>query len=107
MNIADSTVCPGEEIIYNCVSTGNSQRWIIRTEGREPVEHFFTSEEPLQTIHTDGLFRFMLISTAHNHFESTVSVEAMVSLDNTMVECTGFYGKDTSTVHIVCFKLNF
>ena len=51
-------------------------------------------------------YTFTLLSAMQNHFESTVSVIAAVSIHNTDVECTGVTSRDSITIKIAgrsCF----
>ena len=100
-NIADSAACPGEELVYTCVSIGTSQRWLVQSEGGvQLVELVFTSGQSLGSQRRESHFTFTLVSTSYNHFESTVSFVATSSLHNTMLDCTGLTTPASVTVRI-------
>ena len=101
VNIADSEVCPGEELVYTCVSIGTSQRWQVQLRSGTSLQNIFFSGDSIGSVQLQGdSFTFRLISTSYNHFESTMTVMASASLDNAIMECTGLTAPDTLTIHI-------
>ena len=86
----DSALCPGEQLILNCVGQGTSQRWLIYHVGiSSPYEYSFTKEMAIGTQYTryPNQYTFTLIAREYNHFESSFSTIAMQSLNNTRVVC--------------------
>ena len=88
----DSLACPGEELVYTCVSTGESQRWHIINQDGSSIVHFYLRTDPIgvqqqRTDRNQNLYTFDLISTAFDNFVSTVSVVAALSMHNTRLEC--------------------
>ena len=86
----DSALCPGEQLILNCVGQGTSQRWLIYHVGiSSPYEYSFTKEMAIGTQYTryPNPYTFTLIAQEYNHFESSFSTIAMQSLNNARVVC--------------------
>lgn len=71
----DGMVCPGEELVYTCVSQGTSQRWrLTNTDSDTLVETTYVQgQQPGRTV-VRHQFTFMLVSSGQTHLTSTVSV---------------------------------
>ena len=101
-NIADNLpVCPREEIVCTCVSQSVSQRWRVKNEGVVTWESVFIRGQPAGTVEMRDPYRFTLISSNINHFESTVSVKATSSINNAVLECAAGSLRDTVTIQIL------
>ena len=82
------------------MSQGTSQRWRLDNDG-VVVEHaYIRGQEPAGHVVTRNPYTFTLVSTGQNHFKSTVSVVATMSIHNTVVECTGITSRDSITIRI-------
>ena len=97
----DGSICPGEEVVYTCVSQGTSQRWrIYSADGAVLVERVYALGQELGQAVMRNQYTLTLISAWQNYFKSTVSVVATTSINNTMVECTGFSSRESIAVKI-------
>ena len=96
-------VCPGEELILTCTIRGTSQRWTITDEDGADIEVTFTRNEQRPVAHyfNTMTFEFALISVAFDHFESTVSVVVTEEINNTRVECTGRFSRDSIIILMI------
>ena len=89
----DSLACPGEDLVYICVSQGDTQRWhIINEDGSLRAHCLYSRTDAIgtQTQLTDGNqnhYTIVLNSTAFDNFLSTISVVATLSMHNTRLEC--------------------
>ena len=87
----DMLACPGEELIYTCVSTGFSQWWTITNAAIfQPVVKIFRKEDILTSYPINQgpyHFNFTLWSTDHLSFTSSLSTNATESLNGTQIEC--------------------
>ena len=103
-NITESTVCPGDELFFICVSQGNLQRWRLKDEdGTIVINHLFRRGD--RPVYQQSQFRFTLVSSDYNHFESTASVTATASQNNHVLECAAGLQHDEVTIHITGFFL--
>ena len=96
----DDPACPGERLVYTCVSQGSSQRWRIRQNGGLLFDVVFIRGREPGSVVIRNPYTFTLLSTMQNHFESTVSVVAATSIHNTYVECTSVLLQDSITIKI-------
>ena len=87
----DDVACPGEELVYTCVSTGFSQWWTINNAAIfQPVVKIFRREDTLTSypfIRGPYHFNFTLWSTDHLSFTSSLSTNATEPLNGTQVVC--------------------
>ena len=95
----DGFPCPGEELVYTCVSQGTSQRWIIENEDRSRIDQVYASGDELGVI-VQNDYTFTLKLASHNQFKSMVSVTATISIHNTVLECTGHSSRASATIQI-------
>ena len=99
-------VCPGEELILTCTGQGTSQRWTITDEDGAGFEVSFSStstsdEQRLVSRYFNTItFEFALMSVAFSHFQSMISVVVTEEINNTRVECTGRFSRDSVIVMI-------
>ena len=106
-NITDKILCPGESVVYTCVSQGSTQRWRIENEGYAmPIELVYRRTEEPGSMSSKSSYRFTLVSTEYSHFESTVAVVIAVSMNNTVLECTGATQRDRVTIQIAGHRHN-
>lgn len=94
-------------MVFICVGQGNIQRWNLRNEdGMIVMQYTFTKGDQLEPVHPHSPFSFIfwLVSSDYNHFESTVSVIATVSLHNHVLECADGSLSDAVTIHIAGFS---
>ena len=96
----DDAACPGDRLVYTCVSQGTSQRWRISQHGVLLADTVFRRGENPGRVKTENLYTFTLVSATQNQFESTALVEAAMSIHNTEVECTGIPLRDSVTIKI-------
>lgn len=96
----DDPPCPGERLVYTCVSQGSSQRWRIQQNGGLLIDAIFIRGREPGSVIIRNPYTFTLISAMQNHFESTVSVVAAMSIHNTYVECTSVRLQDSITIKI-------
>ena len=96
----DDPACPGERLVYTCVSQGSSQRWRIRQNGGLLIDVVFIRGREPGSVVIRNPYTFTLLSTMQNHFESTVSVVAAMSIHNSYVECTSIRLQDSITIKI-------
>ena len=99
----DGIACPGEELVYICVSQGNIQRWHIINEDGTYEEHIYSRTDAVGTraYLSDGnqnLYTLVLNSTAYNAFTSTISVVATMSVHNIKLECKG---RSSASVRVI------
>ena len=93
LNLVDNNVaCPGEELVYTCVSTGFSQWWTITNAAviQPQVIKIFRKEDTLATYPINQgpyHFNFTLWSTDYLSFTSSLSTNATESLNGTRIEC--------------------
>ena len=110
-NIADDIACPGEKLVYTCVSQGTSQRWrIVNAGGMLSAEQVFGSGHRPGSAYSQNVYNFTLISTVYNHFESMLSAMATASIHNSVAECRGTSGmtlRDEVTLQITGFCICF
>lgn len=100
-NITDNAPCPGEAVVYTCVSQGNTQRWRIENADHTmPIEHIYTWTDEPGTVSTKTPYIFTLVSTDYSRFESTIDLVVTVSMNNTVLECTGDTLRDRATIQI-------
>ena len=86
----DGLACPGEDLVYICVSQGDTQRWhIINEDGSLRAHCLYSSTDTIgaQRQLTDDHYTIVLNSTAFDNFISTISVVATMSMHNTRLEC--------------------
>lgn len=86
--------CPGEELVYVCVSQGTSQRWRWLIVGSQIKEHIYSRTAAVGTQEqlideNQNVYNLMLNSTDYNAFTSTISAIATLSMHNIRLECTG------------------
>lgn len=96
----DDSACPGDRLVYTCVSQGTSQRWRISQHDVLLADTVFRSGEDKGRIKMKDSYTFTLISATQNQLESTVSVVAAMSIHNTEVECTGIPLRNSTTIKI-------
>ena len=90
-------------MLFNCVSQGNVQRWRLKNEhDMKVIDCVFRRGDPPETVQ-EGHFRFTLVSSHYSHFESIVSVTAMASQENHVLECASSFHHDAVTIHITGF----
>ena len=93
----DGLICPGEEVVYTCVSQGTTQRWRLdNTDSSTLIENTFLRRQPPGHTVVRLPFTFTLISSGQGQLKSTVSVLATTLIHNTVVECI-----DTSSRHSI------
>ena len=88
----NNVACPGEELVYTCVSTGFSQWWTITNAAviQPQVVKIFRKEDTLATYPINQgpyHFNFTLWSTDYLSFTSSLSTNATESLNGTRIEC--------------------
>ena len=96
----DDPACPGERLVYTCVSQGSSQRWRIQQNGGLLIDAIFIRGREPGSMVIRNPYTFTLISAMQIHFESSVSVVAAMSIHNTYVECTSVRLQDSITIKI-------
>ena len=95
----DGLACPGEELVYTCISQGTSQRWHIENEDGTRVDQLYTNGDTLDVTH-HGFYTFNLYSASPSDFISSVSVTASLSLHKTILQCTGHSSRASKTICI-------
>ena len=107
-NKVNSKVCKGDELIFTCTGQSTLNRWTVRKAGILLAQIFFSealnqpgSSETVQNFH------FTLISTANDHFVSTLSTVATNALNNAVVECADTLSKDSTTIRIQGLYRNY
>ena len=101
-------VCRGEELILTCTGQGTSQRWhIIAKSARSQIDvnFLFVKSDKLGTQERGG-YNFTLISTVYENFISTLSTVVTSAMNNTIAECTGYFGRDSVTILLAGCSLN-
>lgn len=88
----DGLACPGEELVYICVSQSDNQRWHIINEDGSSTERLYSRTDAVGaqrqlTDRNQNHYTLVLNSTAFDNFISTTSVVATMSLHNTRLEC--------------------
>ena len=88
----NSLAYPGEELVYTCVSRGDSQRWHIINQDGSSIVYLYLRTDPIGdqlslTDRNQNRYTLVLISTAFDNFISTISVVATLSMHNTRLEC--------------------
>ena len=97
----DGLICPGEEVVYTCVTQGTSQRWRLDNDDSSIlIEKTYVRGQ--QPGHPDVRhpFTFTLVSSGQGQLKSTVTVLATTSIHNTVVECI-----DTSSRHSIAIGI--
>ena len=85
--------CPGEELMFICVSQGDTQRWsIINQDGSRAEEHTYTrrgsvGDQEQLSDRNQNRYTLVLNSTAFQNFISIISVMATLSIHNVRLEC--------------------
>ena len=93
----DGLICPGEEVVYTCVSQGSSQRWRLENDYRSIlIEKTYARGQQPGRPDVRPPFTFTLVSSGQGQLKSTVSVLATTLIHNTVVECI-----DTSSRHSI------
>lgn len=100
-NIEGNIVCPGENLILTCTSTGTSQRWDVENEAAVLHSVGFTIDDSPGSQQFRSSFTFTLISTAQNSdIKSSLSTNVTNAVNNTMVRCAGHSTPATVTIRI-------
>jgi hypothetical protein len=91
-NTDGAAVCPGQELVLTCVAVHTGAiRWMIYSSLHSAsfIEKTYTSRDinHVGFQEVEGIYTFTLVSYANYQFESTLSVTAMQSLHNVVVEC--------------------
>ena len=102
------TVCPGEELVYICVSQGTSQIWRIISEDESSdnaPQHIYSRTDAIGTRgqltdRNQNLYIFVLNSTAYDNFISTISVVATTSMHNIRLKCIGHLSRASVVIQI-------
>ena len=93
----DGLICPGEEVVYTCMSQGSSQRWRLENDYRSIlIEKTYARGQQPGRPDVRPPFTFTLVSSGQGQLKSTVSVLATTLIHNTVVECI-----DTSSRHSI------
>ena len=96
--------CPGQTLIYTCVSRGTSQRWTISifAESSPLTITLWSDSDPptMQIHHNHHYFNFTLVSTDYHHFSSTFSTTAIENLHSTQIECASVSSMLTTYITI-------
>ena len=85
--------CTGEELMFVCMSQGDSQWWkILNQDGSHAAEHTYSRRDSVGdqeqlTDRNQNRYTLVLISTAFENFRSTISVMATLSMHNVWLEC--------------------
>ena len=87
-------------MVLTCTGIGTSQTWNVMKEDVRLTGKVFTSGEVVGTQATRDGFKFTLISTQYNDFESTLSTVVTNALNNTTVVCTDHATPATVTIRI-------
>ena len=96
----DDPACPGDRLVYTCVSQGTSQRWRIKQNGELLADIVFIRGREPGSVIIRNPYTLTLLSTVQNRIESTVSVIATMTIHNAEVECTGIPLRDSITIKI-------
>lgn len=72
----------------------------MENRGGVITEQVFTRVDSQGIPSVRGSYQFILISTDYEHFESTLLTVVTNAINNTMVECTGSFLRDTTTIKI-------
>jgi hypothetical protein len=97
----DGLICPGEAVVYTCISQGTSQRWHIDSpDSSIPIENTYVQGQPPGHRVVRHPFIFTLVSSGQGQLTSTVSVLATTSINNTVVECTGISSRHSIIIGI-------
>ena len=103
----DGLICPGEEVVYTCVSQGTSQRWRLdNADSSTLIENAFVRGQPPGRTVEQHPFTFTLVSSGQDELKSTVSVLATTSIHNTVVECTGRSSRQSIIIRIAGLVCN-
>ena len=97
----DGLICPGEEVVYTCMSQGTTQRWRLdNADSSTLIENTFLRRQPPGHTVVRLPFTFTLVSSGQSQLKSTMSVLATTSIHNTVVECTGTSSRKSIIIQI-------
>ena len=101
-------ICPGEELVYTCVSQGTSQIWRIISNDESPAnapQYIYSRTDGLGargqiTDRNQNLYTFVLNSTDYDNFVSTISSVATASMHNIELMCIGHLSRPSVVLRI-------
>ena len=96
----DGLICPGEEVVYTCVSQGISQRWRLDNADSSILIEKTYVRGHIATTRTSRSEASIYFYSGQDQLKSTVSALATASIHNTVVECIDITSQHSITIGI-------